>query len=106
MRKITQFIGKEITVDGIVGTIYKDPFERSNFCEFIYRDGGAIISIRMAGNHVMRVDENNYQVREKYSEIYGYPYSKRHYEFIESWGGSFPSGDYFRRDTALKEARL
>ncbi|MEA3430096.1 MAG: hypothetical protein U9R08_02385 [Nanoarchaeota archaeon] len=103
MKKITRFVGKRITIDGVIGTIYQE--QERGFCEFVNRDQIAIKTIKIASRYLKNNGERNYKIKDKFldsviasKETYG--------SLIAHWSGYYPCGNYLRRDQELKNAGI
>ena len=103
MKKITRFEDKKITIDGIVGTIYRTT--ETGFCEFVYRNDGVINSIRVAATYLKAISECSYKIREQFSVIND-RHKQTHYPSIEHWSGCYPCGEYIMRDESLTKAGI
>jgi len=100
MNRITRFKEKNITIDGITGTIMQ--LENNSRCEFIYRDENSIKSSIINKNMVAN-NGQEYFIKPDYKERFNRD-TQTHYEIIAHWSGYYPNGEYIRREVALEKA--
>ncbi|MBI4016984.1 MAG: hypothetical protein HY363_04810 [Candidatus Aenigmarchaeota archaeon] len=108
MKKISRFIGKNITIEGIVGTIMQEKDDRTIISRFIMRNGPRIYSARVASRYLKYDDARGYyRIRNSYrSKVDASIKEVKPCEFPCDfcWTGRNPEYDVYRR--ALEKAGI